>query len=202
MKNTKQNKDKKQPAGYVESADSCEPFATDKILKEMPAPFSLSYQLFLNENTHSFVKIHRLIDSTEVLVKLHTVIVLSAYFQQENVSDEMRGLLAAGLRTPSLGIWWQFAREIAKFINKTPGDMLAFIPGIEDYILNNLKKSLDGKNNLITFRNSYAHGATPQKEHCEADLKKYSPVLEELIKKAQHLISSKTDYCRFNRQYL
>lgn len=72
----------------------------------------------LEEENEPFRKVHRLIDAIEVFVKFHTVIVVSEYFNLENISKEMKGLLCDGLRTPSLGIWWAFARESNKELIK------------------------------------------------------------------------------------
>ena len=45
-----------------------------------------------------------------------------------------------------------------------------------------LKKAFDNdKDSLITFRNDYAHGATPTDAQCQADLDRYGPRLQALV---------------------
>lgn len=75
-------------------------------------PTSLAVKLVaLEEERAPFRPVHRLIDALEVLVKYHTVAVISQFSLQPEVSPTVRAMLAAGLRTPTLGIWWRFARE-------------------------------------------------------------------------------------------
>lgn len=52
-----------------------------------------------------FRKVHRLIDLFETIIKTHTAVIVSWYLEKQQVSDEVKGLLAEGLRTPSLGTW-------------------------------------------------------------------------------------------------
>lgn len=156
-------------------------------LNDLPTPLVRALQQF-NQELQPFRRVHKLIDAVEVLVKFHTVIVVSDYFSRQNVSEQMKALLAAGLRTPSLGIWWQFAREIAAALAK---EHTPFVPGIDKYLGKKgaLFKALEGENNLIRFRNGYAHGATPSDMQCEADLKRYFPVVRDVLQKADHLHS-------------
>ncbi|MFJ7512558.1 NACHT domain-containing protein [Peribacillus simplex] len=64
-----------------------------------------------NEN-HPFAKIHRLIDLIESIIKTHTAFVTSNYFQMNFISDSVKGLLAEGLITPSLGMWQKVSRSL------------------------------------------------------------------------------------------
>ena len=88
--------------------------AVPLIAAEAPTPLALSLRQF-EEETESFRKLHRLIDAIEVFTKLHTVLVVSDLFRHAGFrgDEETRGMLAVGLKTPSLGIWWMFAREFA-----------------------------------------------------------------------------------------
>ena len=74
---------------------------------------SVLHQLFLDES-QPFRKVHRMIDLFESILKSHTVYILSEYFMHNRISDSAKGLLASGLRTPSLGTWQLFARELFK----------------------------------------------------------------------------------------
>jgi hypothetical protein len=65
-----------------------------------------------NTEPHPFTKVHRMIDLFEIIIKTHSAYIISDYFRIMNVSDEIKGLLAEGLITPSLGIWQVFSREI------------------------------------------------------------------------------------------
>jgi hypothetical protein len=57
---------------------------------------------YLSE-TQPFRKVHRLIDLFESIIKTHTVVIMSEYVQYNKLSEAAKGLLAQGLRTPSLG---------------------------------------------------------------------------------------------------
>ncbi len=163
-------------------------YSFDEINELMPTPFYLIYKTF-NETKDPFRKVHYLIDSIEVLTKLHTVIIVSEYFSRENISDDLKGLLAAGLKTPSLGIWWQFAREISKETKKDKSH--SYFEDLNRYVLKHLLKQLEGKKNLITFRNSYAHGATPTDAKCIEDINTYSTLFEKLIMNTTHFSNIK-----------
>ena len=147
----------------------------DLDLHRLPLPLVAALQK-LEEETESFRKVHRLIDAVEVFVKLHTVAIVADVFDGEDVEPEVQGMLAAGLRTPSLGVWWMFAREFAK---------RAYLEGGREPLAPELDRTstkkgalfvlMEGNDNLISFRNGYAHGATPDNEKCEADLGEVCP---------------------------
>ena len=127
-----------------------------------------------------FRKVHRLIDLFETIIKTHTAIILAEYFKKNDVSDNAKALLSAGLKTPSLGTWQMFSREL--FTELKRNSHIFLIPDFEKNF-EFLDKSLNqDKTNVISFRNSYAHGATPSDEHCIADIEKYDPFLNILLK--------------------
>ena len=64
------------------------------------------YQL----ETQPFRKVHRMIDLFESLIKSHTVVIIAEYVKHNKLSDAAKGMLAQGLRTPSLGTWQLFSR--------------------------------------------------------------------------------------------
>ncbi len=71
-------------------------------------------EMFEQESGSAFRKVHRMIDLFEVIIKTHTAAIMASYFELNDMSDEMKSLLAWGLRTPSLGHWCLFAREAVK----------------------------------------------------------------------------------------
>lgn len=78
---------------------------------------TILHQLYLSE-TQPFRKVHRMIDLFESIIKTHTVIIVSAYVQHNKLSDSAKGLLAQGLRTPSLGTWQLFSRVLFEELQK------------------------------------------------------------------------------------
>lgn len=126
-----------------------------------------------------FRKVHRMIDLFESIIKTHTVVILGEYFKQNKYSNAAKGLLASGLRTPSLGTWQLFSRVLYKELaaENHVFFQLDFAKEFEK-----LDKDLDNqKTNVISFRNEYAHGATPSDELCSEDIKRFEPFLESLL---------------------
>ena len=68
-------------------------------------------QLFLAE-TQPFRKVHRMIDLFESIIKSHSVVILSEYVKHNRLSESAKGMLSAGLRTPSLGTWQLLSRVL------------------------------------------------------------------------------------------
>lgn len=144
----------------------------------------------IDRETNPFRKVHRLVDAIEVLVKLHTVVMVSHYTEIAETAPAIKGLLATGLRTPSLGIWWQFAREVASSLREV--GVAPFVPGMDAYLLDSsFFKEMEQADNLIAFRNKYAHGATPKDEGCASDVRKYRPRLDRLVDAARHLAAAR-----------
>lgn len=140
----------------------------------------------LDRETQPFRAVHRLIDAVEVLIKLHTVLLVSRFAEvvESTMTPDhglqVRKLLAGGLRTPSLGIWWAFARDAGAALQ---GAALAEpVPGLYAAVAkaSPLFKALEGERNLLALRNSYAHGATPNDAACAADLAEMRPRLDAL----------------------
>jgi hypothetical protein len=120
-----------------------------------------------------------MIDLFETIIKTHTAVMMGEYFKHNQISDTAKGMLAAGLRTPSLGTWQLFSRELYKELKEANHDFLCndFAKAFET-----LDKALNQeKTNVISFRNGYAHGATPTDEQCENDIKQFEPFLNTLL---------------------
>ena len=130
--------------------------------------------------TQPFKKVHRLIDLCEAVIKFHTVVILSNFMEsmaknthsQEDIATA-RGILAQGLKTPSLGIWAFFTEKIFPLI---PGEDL-FWEDFPAYFEKTLKRA---SAEIIPFRNSYAHGSTPDDKECLADIQKILPHLDKI----------------------
>ena len=100
------------------------------ILAYLPMPLVQTLEAFEKENheKQAFRSVHRLIDAIEVLCKLYTVASVGTFLEvlkleldsehtlSEQDFDKIKVMLAAGLKTPSLGIWWSFARDTAKVL--------------------------------------------------------------------------------------
>ena len=131
------------------------------------------------EEVQPFRKVHRMIDLFESIIKSHTVVIIAEYVQHNQLSDTVKGLLAQGLRTPSLGTWQLFSRVLFEELRAVnyAWKLNEFASGFEF-----LDKSLNSdKTNVIAFRNGYAHGATPSDEQCENDIRKFEPYLNKLL---------------------
>ena len=105
-------------------------------------------QLFEAES-QPFRKVHRMIDLFETIIKTHSAVIVSNYFQQKDINEDIKGLLAQGLRVPSLGIWQVFSRVIMKEIKHL--EQPVFIEGFVEYFEKWDKKydEMKKKKNLI-----------------------------------------------------
>lgn len=132
------------------------------------------------QEVQPFRKVHRMIDLFETIIKTHTAIIIADYFRQRQLSDDIKGILAEGLRTPSLGIWQFISRTI---VNEMAAgkDMLPFIEGFYTYFNKWDKNLRAGEKDVIAFRNQYAHGATPSDRQCEMDISRMIPVLRQML---------------------
>ena len=129
--------------------------------------------------TQPFRKVHRMIDLFESLIKMHTIVIIAEYVGHNKLSDAAKGMLAQGLRVPSLGTWQLFSRILFEELQQD-GYQWTFRDFSEDFT--RLEKALNAnKTNVIAFRNGYAHGATPTDEQCNADLSHFEPFLLQLL---------------------
>jgi len=71
-------------------------------------------ELFKIYQTESqpFRKVHRMIDLFESIIKSHTVVIIAEYVKHNKLSEAAKGMLAQGLRTPSLGTWQLFSFSV------------------------------------------------------------------------------------------
>jgi hypothetical protein len=181
-----------------------------EIESNLPTPLWDAYQAYiLEDQAQPFRKVHRLIDLIEVFCKLYTTASMATFLhalqnriENENVAlseesfTKIKVMLAAGLKTPSLGIWWKFARDISAILKEL--NIPHILNGAEKELLNDrssIKKAFDGNNNLIAFRNSYAHGATPSDAACKKDLEEIWPRMLRLLTDAASLRETQLVIC-------
>lgn len=180
---------------------------SDTTLETLPMPLVRAIRQFDVDYDKKmyFRSIHRLIDIIEVYCKLYTVAGVSQCVQvvfansdQRNWTttdiermDTLRMMLGSGLKTPSLGIWWGFARESAQILSTFDiPHVLKDANRALTHKKSSIKKSFDSQNNLISFRNGYAHGATPSDEVCKNDILKLIPRIQKLLTDSVALIDS------------
>ena len=143
-----------------------------------------------------FRRVNRLIDCVEVLCKLYSVAGLAGFVDEakkhpelvQGKDDQLTGAASAvafQLQRPSLGHWWQMVRETNKALDALDVGEVRVRPNKK------LKNAFDGKDNLISFRNSYAHGATPPEEECREHLKAREPAVKALLESASALADVK-----------
>jgi hypothetical protein len=181
-----------------------------EIASKLPSPLSDAYQAFIYEDeAQPFRKVHRFIDLIEVFCKLYTAASMATFLNalrnriendhssiSEDSFTKIKVMLAAGLKTPSLGIWWKFARDISVILKEL--NIPHILQGAEKELLSdksNIKKAFDGNNNLIAFRNSYAHGATPSDAACKKDLDELWPRMLQLLTDAISLRETNIVIC-------
>lgn len=181
-----------------------------EIESNLPTPLWDAYHAYiLEDQAQPFRKVHRLIDLIEVFCKLYTTASMATFLHalQNRIENENAALseesftkikimLAAGLKTPSLGIWWKFARDISAILKEL--NIPHILNGAEKELLNDrssIKKAFDGNNNLISFRNSYAHGATPTDAACKKDLEEIWPRMLQLLTDAVSLQETQLVIC-------
>jgi hypothetical protein len=90
------------------------------------------YQIYQSES-QPFRKVHRMIDLFESILKTHTAVIMGEYFSRAEISNEVKGLLSDGLRTPSLGTWQLFSRVLLKELKGKNHQFLLVVFSLETY---------------------------------------------------------------------
>jgi hypothetical protein len=161
-------------------------------------PHLLAVHRLFEAEQEAFHKVHRLIDLFESVFKTYTVVIIGEYVRHNRLSEAAKGLLSQGLRTPSLGIWVLFGRELYKELGGTEFTWTpeGFAKAFED-----LDKALNqSKTDAVALRNKYAHGATPNDEDCLADIRQFEPFAHRLLQ--AHWLLSSTLVVRENSVFL
>mgnify|MGYP006423956629 CR=1 FL=1 len=163
-------------------------------LQHIPQPLAAVIEKF-EQDEEPFSKLRRLVDAIEVFVKLHTVVIVSHYFAHAKITQKMRGKLAGGLKTPSLGVWWGFARDFSEALEAD--GIPSYLEGMDTFVLNknnrkgDLFKAMEGEDNLLSLRNDIAHGARPDDEKCTELIGSHAPVFSRLVNSASHLANAR-----------
>lgn len=135
--------------------------------------------ILFNSENQPFRKVHRMIDLFESIIKYHTAIIMSEYFRRNKISDNAKRLFVKSLERPSLGIWQNISRILKNELVAMNHDWI--IQSFESAFVT-LEGLLNQEvTNAITFRNKYAHGATPPDNECSEDIDKFLPLLNTLI---------------------
>lgn len=136
----------------------------------------------LREEQVPYIKVHRLIDAFEVLVKyLVACHLFSARTSEPDTHQpQLQGLFVASILRPSLGTWVGYLRQLV-----TPKAPLPCWHYLEDPFfaesVKALKKCQLDFDDLTNLRNRYGHGAVKESHLCEADLEQYLPAYERAL---------------------
>jgi hypothetical protein len=139
----------------------------------------------IETETQPFRKVHRLIDTFETILKTYTAVIIGTLLKEVDIPDKLKDLLVKDLEKPSLGTWQSINRETVDALVKhnIPCVIDSFYQAFDEFDRQYCKNSNDkeGLVNFISFRNSYAHGATPPDDNCTGDFEKYLPKLYEIL---------------------
>lgn len=152
--------------------------------RDWPTPIAVSLRALLREDTSWFMKVHRLIDATEVLIKYAATIAISDLIGGLRMSESFQTVLAKSLSRPMLGHWAGYLRTAMQELGQreTP----PFVPELLDSWEGGFAGRLD---RLLALRNSYAHGAVPDQGQCRRDYESSLPQFIVVIDRATFLIA-------------
>ena len=151
-------------------------------------PLASVVRLYRSEKV-KYVKIHRLLDSFEVLLKYLVSYLLFQARQKEPEPNQpsLQGLFSDSIMRPALGHWVGYLRFLL-----APSKELPHWEYLNEEYFKDLAKAyqscqreLDG---FVTLRNYYGHGAVANTAQCEADLHKYEPQFNKLMKYFQTVL--------------
>lgn len=100
-----------------------------------------------NGETHSYSKLHRLIDLIEVIIKPHSAYVISNYLEIGEFNPEIQKALAIQLSKPSLGHWYGLSKVII--------EDLIIRKSLSKYELEEMAKLIENKSQRENFINKY-----------------------------------------------
>ena len=95
-------------------------------------PQIASLYLIYQSELQPFRKVHRMIDLFESILKTHTAVIMGEYFSRAEISNEVKGLLSDGLRTPSLGTRQLFSRVLLKEL-KEKNHLFLLAPFVKEF---------------------------------------------------------------------
>jgi WD40 repeat protein len=152
-----------------------------KRIAGLPTPVAVPCYLFTQEN-HPIVKLQRLIDCFEVIVKYSAFIAVQSFFAERmgQRSGTTAKLILERIQRPTLGSYAEMLREVLK----EPGGLKGspFICGVRP--LGSMKEA----DRLLALRNEFkGHGATPDEALAEGKLDDYLPDFMALLNAASPL---------------
>jgi len=145
-------------------------------MEQLPDPLRSLIEKYEREVVY-FRKVSRMIDLFEWIVKWHATLALADILSHKSnislISDKLKIMIGNGLVRPSLGVWMTLYQSLVK-------ESIHYETNI-DWFQDDELIAFKNKYNFIQFRNSYAHGGTPEENKCKSDLEKWSPLLQELL---------------------
>lgn len=123
------------------------------LVNNLPYPISLVINEYLTEKD-PYIKLHRLIDASEIITRFFTVILLCDLKKQVGFSEKMCELLAKNLEQPTFGQWAKILKDAN---NEFDDNKKCFIEELPEYINRILYPALDGDKGIIELRNSVYH---------------------------------------------
>ncbi len=156
---------------------------TEHAAGKWPYPIIAAVHMMLCESVDAkYRRLHRLIDSFEVLIKYIASIMISDILEKERLTSDMRELFVRTLKVPLLSNWIDYTRvATAEMISWKDSP---FIPEVVDYYNYYIKNKAD---TLLGLRNFIAHSSTPDELASEHHVMSRLPDLLRLLSGAKFL---------------
>ncbi len=158
-----------------------------RLVHVLPTPMARGLLLYLDE-VDPFRRVHRLIDLVELIVKVPAAVFIGHYVRRHHLDPEVQREVGRRMRRPALGDWWRMTQIVAEAVRAAPERF--DVSGLLEHVIvskRSLKRELDGAENLINFRNHYAHGASADDVVCSADVARYQPRVFDILRRADYL---------------
>ena len=154
-------------------------------LETYPHPLALAWKAVEEEST-PFIRLHRVFDAFETLVRYCATITLCSLNTGE-LDFQTKKDLVEKMERPSLGIWVHLLRTTVEMDPKSLGQR--FVPeleGAKGYFAQHLGPYTQGnKMNLVNQRNQVAHGGFLSKEKSQEILLQAEPLVHKLYEAAE-----------------
>ena len=163
--------------------------------KSMPAPIAVAWTQYEGEG-HPFLKLHRLVDTYETLLKYATVLAVQNFYTAQFAGrfPEVDKLVRDRITLPHLGDWASFLREVLPCFAEQEGDLFC-----RDLFLFHFRRfgtnprpqksftSQGASDKLLALRNRLAHGATLSDDGAAGLITEHKKDLRTLLNKAAFL---------------
>jgi hypothetical protein len=136
--------------------------AYDVAIGELPTTLAIVVNEFLQE-VNPFIKLHRLIDATEILTRFVVVVLLNDILRiHEEFPNNLRRSLAERIEKPTFGQWRELLEEANEIITKTDAGKECFVSELPAFIEQTLLPALgwgegDVTRSVIALRNLLHH---------------------------------------------